>query len=86
MTCQEAVRELYPFLDQQLDRRKSRAVQRHLDLCRSCCSKFDFEKALKSLIREKSRESEVPPQLRQRIVSLAEAFSGLRRRRGPGRK
>lgn len=74
MTCQEAVRELYPFLDQQLDRRKSRAVRRHLDLCSSCCTKFEFERALKSLIREKAREGAVPSSVRQRIASLIESL------------
>jgi mycothiol system anti-sigma-R factor len=74
MTCQEAVRHLYPFLDRALDRRKSRMIQRHVDRCRACCSKFEFERALKSLIREKARETQVPPRLRQRIASLIEAF------------
>lgn len=74
MTCQEAVRHLYPFLDRELDTRKTRTVRRHLDLCRSCCTKFEFERALKALIREKAREGEVPPSLRQRVASLIEAF------------
>jgi len=74
MTCQEAVRHLYPFLDRALDSRKSRAVQRHLDRCRSCCPKFEFERALKSLIREKAREEGIPIRLRERIEHLIRAF------------
>ena len=74
MTCKEAVRHLYPFLDGELDKRKSRAIRRHLDWCRACCTKFDFESALKALTREKAREGEVPPSLRQRIASMIEAF------------
>ena len=74
MTCKEAVRNLYPFLDQELDSRKSRAVRRHLDLCRSCCTKFEFERALKALLREKAREGEVPPSLRQRVATLIKAI------------
>lgn len=74
MTCKEAVRHLYPFLDRALDGRKTRAVRRHLDLCLSCCSKFEFERALKVLLREKAREGEVPPSLRQRVARLIEAI------------
>jgi len=70
MTCKEAVRHLYPFLDRVLDGRKNRAVRRHLDRCRACCTKFEFERALKALLREKAREGEVPPSLRQRIAGL----------------
>jgi mycothiol system anti-sigma-R factor len=74
MTCQEAVRHLYPFLDRALEARKSRAVRRHLDQCRACCTKFEFERALKLILRERAQEGEVPPSLRQRIAGLTEAF------------
>ncbi len=74
MTCKEAVQHLYPFLDRELDKRKSWAVRKHLGRCRACCTKFGFESALKALTREKAREREVPPSLRQRVARLIEAF------------
>ena len=74
MTCKEAVRYLYPFLDRELNKRKSRAVRTHLDRCRTCCTKFEFESALKALTRAKAREGDVPPRLRQRIARLIETF------------
>jgi mycothiol system anti-sigma-R factor len=74
MTCKEAVRHLYLFLDRELAGRKSPAVQRHLDRCHACCTKFEFEKALKSLVREKAREMQVPFSVKQRVARLLRAF------------
>ncbi len=78
ITCLEAFRSLYPFLDGEFGSERNREIQRHLDRCRACCTKFEFEKALKSLIQEKAREAEVPLHLRQRIASFNRGLLGLR--------
>jgi len=82
MTCQEAVRHLYPFLDRALGAKKSLAVRRHLARCRGCCTKFEFERALKALLQEKAGKSAVPPSLRQRVASLLETFRASGDERG----
>jgi mycothiol system anti-sigma-R factor len=71
--CDEALHELYTFLDGELtDARRSR-IRHHLDDCSPCLEVFDFEAELRIVIKQKCQE-QVPESLRQRIFeSLASA-------------
>src|SRR5687768_11392560 len=71
--CDEALNELYTFLDGELtDARRSR-IRTHLDDCSPCLEMFDFEAELRIVINHKCQE-QVPDALRQRIFdSLAGA-------------
>jgi len=37
ITCAEAVRELWNYLDGLVDETERAAVEKHLDVCRRCC-------------------------------------------------
>jgi mycothiol system anti-sigma-R factor len=64
--CDEALHELYTFLDGELtDDRRSR-IRVHLDDCSPCLEVFDFEAELRIVIKQKCRD-QVPDALRQRI-------------------
>ena len=71
--CDEALHELYTFLDGELtDARRSR-IRTHLDDCSPCLEVFDFEAELRIVIKHKCQD-QVPESLRQRIFdSLAGA-------------
>ena len=63
--CDEALHELYTFLDGELtDDRRSR-IRVHLDDCSPCLEVFDFEAELRIVIKQKCQE-QVPESLRQR--------------------
>ncbi|MEZ5208687.1 MAG: mycothiol system anti-sigma-R factor [Acidimicrobiales bacterium] len=66
--CQEAIAELYTFLDGELTEERRQVIQEHLDDCNPCLEAFDFEAELRIVIQHRCRES-VPDDLRQRIAS-----------------
>lgn len=67
--CEEALRELYVFLDGELTEERRSLIARHLDDCNPCLEVFDFEAELRLVIQQKCRE-QVPPELRMRIEQV----------------
>jgi len=72
--CEDALHELYQFLDGQLDDYRRQAIQHHLDDCPPCYEAFDFEIELRTVIAKKCHET-VPDQLKQRIADAIEQES-----------
>ena len=56
MTCQEALRFLAAYLDNELSGGEHQSVQQHLEACRSCYSRAEFERRLKLEIRKLSQD------------------------------
>jgi anti-sigma factor (TIGR02949 family) len=74
MTCEEALRRLAAFLDRELDGPEHETLERHLDVCRSCFSRAEFERRLKSEIGRLGRE-EISPAFDRRIRRLFGSFN-----------
>jgi mycothiol system anti-sigma-R factor len=73
--CDEALNELYTFLDGELTDARRTRIRTHLDDCSPCLEMFDFEAELRIVIKHKCQE-QVPDALRQRIFdSLTAAES-----------
>lgn len=73
MSCEEVVRQLVAYLDKDLDAQTSANVERHLESCRGCFDRAEFEKRLKQRVAETGTSS-APESLRARIKSLIERF------------
>jgi anti-sigma factor (TIGR02949 family) len=71
--CEEALKHLLIYLDQELGSAKRREVEHHLDICRSCFSRAEFEKMLKARLREVGQES-VSASFEKRIKVLLNRF------------
>ena len=65
--CDDALHELYGFIDGELTVEKRQAIQQHLDDCPPCYEAFDFEAELRIVIARKCTER-VPDSLKQRIA------------------
>lgn len=65
--CQEALHELYTFLDGELTAEKREHIRVHLDDCNPCLEHYDFEAELRLLISAKCRE-QVPESLRDQVL------------------
>ena len=74
MTCDEALRLLAGFLDGELDGVSQAAVERHLDLCRGCYSRAEFERRLKAEIGRLGRE-DVPSGFESRVRGIIDSFT-----------
>ncbi|MBI3995145.1 MAG: zf-HC2 domain-containing protein [Nitrospirae bacterium] len=55
--CEEALKHLLTYLDRELGPVKRREVEHHIEICRTCFSRAEFEKLLKTQIREAGRET-----------------------------
>jgi len=71
--CEQALRQILEYVDQELGEREHAAMQRHLHVCKSCFSRMEFERRLKKKVGELC-DDEVPSQLGERIKGLLEGF------------
>ena len=67
--CDEAVAELYAFLDGELDDAALIQVETHLRRCSPCLEAFDFEADLRRVIAAKCSE-QVPPDIKARFCGM----------------
>ena len=65
--CNEALHELYEYLDGELTDERREAIQHHLTDCSPCLEAFDFQAELKIVIAHKCQD-EVPDALKARIA------------------
>ena len=72
--CDEALRLLAAFLDHELHSDEREGVERHLQMCRSCFSRAEFERRLKGEIT-RLRTEEVSPGFEERVRRLIGSFS-----------
>lgn len=73
-SCEDAIRLLAAHLDRELDASTEAEMQRHLDTCRSCYSRAEFEKRLRDRLADLGQEP-VRPELAGRIESLIDTFT-----------
>ena len=71
--CEQALKQLMAFVDRELSDGEHELVERHLRTCRSCCSRMEFERHLKTQLSALSTE-EVPPAARARVLDLLRRF------------
>jgi mycothiol system anti-sigma-R factor len=64
--CNDTLRELETFLDDELTSETRDAIHAHLDGCPDCLQAFDFHAELKAMIAQRCRD-ELPPGLLERI-------------------
>jgi anti-sigma factor RsiW len=84
MNCEEALRLLAEHLDGELDHASRNDVERHLERCRSCYSRAEFERRLKGQVSS-LRESPVRPVFEDRIRSIIDRFGAYDRSPHPNR-
>lgn len=71
--CEEALRLLAEYLDGELHDARGNEVRAHMERCRSCYSRVEFERRLKQALVD-LRHSDVEPQLELRIRNLLRDF------------
>ena len=67
--CDEAISELYRYLDGELDAESLAHVEAHLRKCSPCLEAYDFESELRQMIAAKSAQ-EMPAELRRQIIDV----------------
>ena len=73
MTCEEALGDLVTYLDGELDLARRDRLEQHLQVCRACFSRLEFEKVLKQRLAEAKR-ARPPARLEARIRDLLRRY------------
>jgi len=75
MNCQEALKNLYEFIDKDLDQATEAEIKVHLEHCNGCLGKFEAERLFKEMIRTKAGGEKVSDEMRARILAGIESAS-----------
>lgn len=67
--CNDTLRELELFLDQELSASARMEIHQHLEGCPDCLQAFDFHAELRIVIAAKCHSDEMPPGLMDKIAS-----------------
>lgn len=67
--CEEVVEKLLEFLDRELDGEVEREIARHMEICRACFTRAEFERRLRARITE-AGEDKAPDSLRRRFRAM----------------
>ena len=73
--CDDALHELYGYLDGELTTERRQIIQQHLDDCPPCGGFYEFEAELRVVIARKCTER-VPDSLKQRIAEALDKEMG----------
>jgi mycothiol system anti-sigma-R factor len=65
--CAEVLRDLFLFLDHEMEDATYSEIKQHLDECAPCLAKYNLEQVVKSLVARSCREP-APPTLRERVL------------------
>lgn len=66
ITCAEAVRQLWGYLDGVVDEPSRDAIEEHLSFCRRCCGEVEFAQELRAFLAGHAAE-ELPGDVRERL-------------------
>jgi mycothiol system anti-sigma-R factor len=71
ITCAEAVRQLWEYLDGVVAEADREAIEEHLSFCRRCCGEVEFAEELRVFLARRGHE-ELPADVRERLVHTIE--------------
>jgi mycothiol system anti-sigma-R factor len=71
ISCSEAVRQLWDYLDGVVEGPDKRRIEEHLSVCRRCCGEVEFAQELKAFLAGHASD-ELPADMRARLDSFLE--------------
>jgi mycothiol system anti-sigma-R factor len=69
ITCAEALKQLWVYLDGALPDEDRAAIEEHLSFCRRCCGEVEFAEELRGFLARNAAE-EVPSAVRRRLTEV----------------
>ena len=73
ISCSEAVRQLWEYLDNEVGPGERQEVDRHLALCKRCCGEMAFTEALRQLLRSAARP-DLPTDVEGHLVGFLDTL------------
>jgi anti-sigma factor (TIGR02949 family) len=71
--CEQALKHLFDYIDQEIADGDRAAMEQHLHTCKSCFSRFEFERRIKARLGQLGG-GEVDSQIHDRIRKLFRNF------------
>ena len=68
ISCGDAVRQLWEFLDGAVDDADRQALEEHLRFCRRCCGELEFAEELKGFLAAQASD-DIPAEVHARLLS-----------------
>lgn len=73
LSCEEVIEKLLEYLDRELDPAAQLELERHLETCRGCFSRAEFERRLRARVAE-TADVRAPESLRRRVRALVARY------------
>lgn len=73
LRCEDVIDRLLDYLDRELDAETERALARHMEACRACFSRAEFERKLRARVSE-TVAVKAPESLRHRVRAIVEQY------------
>ena len=70
--CEQALAQIFEFIDHELSAHEREAMQAHLHTCKSCFSRAEFERRLKQKLT--GLREQATPDAQQRLQKLLKAL------------
>jgi anti-sigma factor (TIGR02949 family) len=67
ITCEEAARQFFAYLDRALEGAPLETLEKHLEECLDCCDRLQFSRRLDAFMRERLGEAPLPEGLEARL-------------------
>lgn len=71
--CEQALRQIFDYVDRELGEAERAAMREHLHTCKSCFSRMEFERLLKSKVGA-LRDDRATPSVSERVKALLKDF------------
>jgi anti-sigma factor (TIGR02949 family) len=75
ISCAQAVRQLWEYLDGAVGQAQSAAIQEHLRLCQRCCGEAEFAAELRSFLVAHA-DDDIPPPVHARLLAALAQMTG----------
>jgi anti-sigma factor (TIGR02949 family) len=67
MTCEQAMRQFYAYLDRALSGERLAELDDHLKACLDCCDKLQFSRRLEDFVKSRLGDDSLPEGIEARI-------------------
>ena len=67
ISCDDAVRQLWQYLDGSVGEADKRAIEDHLSVCKRCCGEAEFADELRKFMSSHASD-EIPNKTRERLA------------------